>query len=152
MSFQHHSIHVYVFTYIGVADDAYSLHSLKITGLNPTPITKYGSKSTSIPWSKSSVAPTTLVSNHLPFHVKLWCICHALLIRWEISGRYQWKYEEFSCVVTSRGHFEIEQKAESTHMGVWHQGIHREQISPGNYRSHCPAYTGIYRHRENQWS
>lgn len=76
----------------------------------------------------------------------------SLVIHWGISGRYQWKYEKFSCVVASRGHFEIEQEAEPAHMGIWHQGIHCEPILSDSLRSDCPAYFGILRHRENQWS
>lgn len=69
MNIQHHSIHVYTTTYTSITDDAYSLHSSKIIELSPTPITKYGSKSISIPWSKFSVAPIILVSNDLPLYI-----------------------------------------------------------------------------------
>lgn len=69
ISIQHHSIHIYIITYTSITDDAYSLHSSKIIELSPTPITKYGSKSISTPWSKFSVALIILVSNDLPLHI-----------------------------------------------------------------------------------
>ncbi|KIR41171.1 HUS1 checkpoint protein [Cryptococcus deuterogattii 99/473] len=68
----------------------WSLHSSKIIELSPTPITKYGSKSISIPWSKFSVAPIILASR------KSMVITHEINVK-ILSSRRQQDLKEPLC-------------------------------------------------------